>query len=131
MACSHDTIPEGVSISMTRVTRCRENHLHRMHYYFCYLCGTDLFMHAEHTKYLAYGNLRPEVKEALGEEVRAATEKQIEEELPIDATILYSEMPPGFEYGYVLKMEARCNWNNSKGNYRASEKAATRGEISY
>ncbi|KAI3888668.1 hypothetical protein MKW92_011652 [Papaver armeniacum] len=44
-------------------------------------------------------------------EVRVATERQIERGLPIDATLLYSEMPPDFEYGDVLKMEAMYNWN--------------------
>ncbi|KAI3836264.1 hypothetical protein MKW92_035910, partial [Papaver armeniacum] len=70
--------------------------------------------------YLAYCNLRPEIREAIGEEVRRATERQIERGLPIDATLLYSDMPPGFEYGYVLKMEARYNWNTGKGNCKAA-----------
>ncbi|KAI3838586.1 hypothetical protein MKX03_030352, partial [Papaver bracteatum] len=82
-------------------------------------------------QYLAYCKLRPEIRESIGEEVRRTTERHIERGLPIDATLLYSEMPPGFEYGYVLKMEARYNWNKRKGNYEAAEEADARGEINY
>ncbi|KAI3834029.1 hypothetical protein MKW92_053565, partial [Papaver armeniacum] len=82
-------------------------------------------------KYLAYCNLRPEIKENLGEEVTAETEEKIRQGLPIDATILYSEMPPGFDYGYALKMEARYNWNRGKGQYEDAEAAEARGEIAF
>lgn len=126
MTCNHDNIPEGSPISTTRVMRCREDHLYRIHYYFCYLSGTDLVFHAKQPKYLAYCNLRLEIKNAMDEELRAFTEKQIEKGLPIDAAILISEMPPGFEYEYALRMKARYNWNKGKGNYTAAEEAEAR-----
>ncbi|KAI3851707.1 hypothetical protein MKX03_022352 [Papaver bracteatum] len=71
----------------------------------------------------------PSIKEGLGEELRANVERKIAQGLPIDAAILFSEMPPGFEYGYVLKMEARYNWSKGKGNFEAASAAAARGEI--
>ncbi|KAI3866059.1 hypothetical protein MKX03_025894 [Papaver bracteatum] len=71
----------------------------------------------------------PTIKEGLGEEIRANAERQIAQGLPIDATILFSEMPLGFEYNYVLKMEARYNWNKGKGNFIATAAAEARGEI--
>ncbi|KAI3848782.1 hypothetical protein MKX03_011396, partial [Papaver bracteatum] len=83
------------------------------------------------SKYLTYCNMRPKIKDAIDEEVRETTEKQIENRLPIDATILNSEMPPGFEYGYVLRMEAMYNLNKGKGNYRVVEEAEAKGEISH
>lgn len=102
-----------------------------MKFYFCYLCGTYQFLYAQQATHLSYCNLKPEEKEKLDAKTRAEVLYNLQHGIPIDTSILYSEMPLGFTFGYVRKMEDRYNWKKGKGNFEEVKEADARGEITY
>ncbi|RZC57743.1 hypothetical protein C5167_005041 [Papaver somniferum] len=68
-----------------------------------------------------------EEKEKLDAGVKAEIQFNIEQGIPIDSSVLFSELPPGYDLGYALMMEARYNWKNGKGIFEEAEQADARG----
>ncbi|KAI3884727.1 hypothetical protein MKX03_033580, partial [Papaver bracteatum] len=77
--------------------------------------------------YLAYCNLKKEVKEALSSDQREEVQRNIEHGLPIDDAILFTEMPPSYEEAYGHRMKARYNWKRGRGHFEAAEQAEMEG----
>lgn len=71
-------------LKFTRVMRCKEDHLHRLQYYFCYLCGTDAFLHPEHVKYFSYCNMSQEEKDKIHASTKAEILFNMENGIPTD-----------------------------------------------
>ncbi|KAI3830360.1 hypothetical protein MKX03_033472 [Papaver bracteatum] len=90
MTCNHEIIPANAPVSITRV------------------------------KYLAYCNLRKEVKGTFSSDQQAEVQRNIEHGLPIDDALLFTEMPPGYEEAYAQRMEAKYNWKRGIGHFEAA-----------
>lgn len=122
MACSHKDVPNNVPISTTRVMRCRDNHLHRIHNYLCTRCGNEAFQYPNQVQWLAYYNLTKQEKDKLHISAKRRIQVKMERCRSLDAIVYYKQMSPGFDYVYILRREARYHRKRGKGHYEEMER---------